>query len=717
MDLFSYDFEKKAHIFLREALNNPSAVFKQDQLEAIIDVVKNRKKLLLVQKTGWGKSMVYFIATKIVRDKEYQQQFLNNHNTSPAPAVMISPLLSLMRNQEHYGNKLIKIARYDSSLSSSEKSNVESLFENQEIDLIIISPERLSNESFMSDVIGPHASRIPLLIVDEAHCISDWGNDFRPDYMRIKSLIENSPNDTPILATTATANERVVHDVENQFGLNTAISRGSLIRKSLQLEVYHMPSEAMRLAFLKKHIPKFNKSGIVYALTIRTAERVADWLRQNGINARAYHSDKSKISTEDRENLEIALLENKLDVLVATSALGMGFDKPDLGFVIHYQCPQSVIHYYQQVGRAGRGIDKAFGICLLGEEDEMINSYFIEEAYPNEDEILKVLSALENTDHPLSIGEIELEANVKNKVIKKVLKILYSLPRPPILNVDGKWQRSINKLEIDWEKVSKIRELRKKEWHVMKEYIQSKQCLMNFLRFQLDDAPQQECGKCSYCVNEQRFEMPDQDLLNQATAFLGRFDMKIEPRKQWIQPTFRFHKNFKGSISKAHGIEIGRALCHLNDPVYGQKILDGKKIGRFDDKLVDESATLIKDKERWDIEPLDYVVYVPSLNNRNHVRILAEELGGKLSVPMIDAVLKVRQNEPQKTMANTAFQKRNLDGVFKISESMDLKDKVLLLVDDIVDSRWTLTVVGALLREAGARKVYPFSLAFYGETK
>ena len=714
MDLFSYDFEKKAHIFLREALNNQSAVFKQDQLEAIIDVVKNRKRLLLVQKTGWGKSMVYFIATKIVRDKEYQQQFLNNHNTSPAPAVMISPLLSLMRNQEHYGNKLIKIARYDSSLSSSEKSNVESLFENQEIDLIIISPERLSNESFMSDVIGPHASRIPLLIVDEAHCISDWGHDFRPDYMRIKSLIENSPNDIPILATTATANERVVHDVENQFGVNTAISRGSLIRKSLQLENYHMPSEAMRLAFLKKHIPKFDKSGIVYALTIRTAERVAKWLKENGINAHAYHGD---IDKEDKPKLETALLENKLDVLVATSALGMGFDKPDLGFVIHYQCPQSIVHYYQQVGRAGRGIDKAFGICLLGDEDEKINSYFIEEAYPKEEEIYEVLSALENADNPISMEEISSGANVKQGKIKNILKILYSLPRPPVLNVEGKWQRSINKLEIDWEKVSQIRELRKQEWNVMKEYIDSEQCLMNFLGFQLDDAPDSACGRCSYCVNEKRFDLPEEELLNEATKFLGKLDIKIEPRKLWIKPLFKNYENFKGSISKNHCLEEGRALCHLNDPVYGQKILDGKKIGRFDDKLVDESATLIKDKERWDIEPLDYVVYVPSLNNRNHVRILAEELGGKLSVPMIDAVLKVRENEPQKTMANTAFQKRNLDGVFKISESMDVKDKVLLLVDDIVDSRWTLTVVGALLREAGARKVYPFSLAFYGETK
>ena len=714
MDLFSYDFKNKAQSYLREALNDKNAKFKKDQLEAILDVVQERKKLLLVQKTGWGKSMVYFIATKIVRDKDYQEVFLNNNSFDPAPAVMISPLLSLMRNQEHYGNKLIRIARYDSSLSSNEKSDVEKMFGNKEIDLIIISPERLANEEFMTNVLAPNASRIPLLIVDEAHCISDWGHDFRPDYMRIKSLIENSSDDIPILATTATANDRVVNDVQNQFGTNTTILRGSLLRKSLQLENYDMPSEVMRLAFIRKHIPRFDKSGIVYVLTIRTAERVAAWLRNHGINAYAYHGG---IDKEDKPKLESALLENKLDVLVATSALGMGFDKPDLGFVIHYQCPQSIVHYYQQVGRAGRGIDNAYGICLLGEEDKKINSYFIEDAYPKEEEILEVLSALEKSESPLNINQISSMANVRNGKIKNILKILYSLPRSPILSIEGKWQRSINKLEIDWEKVNHIRDLRIKEWSVMNLYIKSDKCLMNFLAEQLDDIPHEECGKCSFCVQKNRFSLPEDEMLKDAANFLGRLDIKIEPRKLWTRPEFKNYKKFKGSISKAHSIEEGRALCHLNDPTYSEKILEGKKSGEFDMNLIDESISLITDKDRWDIDPIDCIAYVPSLNGRDQVKKLAREIGLKLSLPALDVISKIHHNEPQKKMENSAYQKRNLDGVFTISNSNLIKDKIVLLVDDIVDSRWTLTVTGALLRDAGASKVYPFSLAFYGEAR
>jgi len=711
MDLFSYNFSELANQHLCKALDSESAKFKQDQLESILNIVEDRKKLLLVQKTGWGKSMVYFIATKILRDEQYHQTYLNNPNFKPGPVVMISPLLSLMRNQVMYGNNLIKIARLDSSLSNSEKGIALAQFVNNEIDLLIISPERLSNEKFFVEGLSKMAPRIPLLIIDEAHCVSDWGHDFRPDYMRIKSLIDNLPEQTPIIATTATANERVVNDIVDQFGTNTKIFRGELLRKTLQLEAYALASEAERLAFMKKHIPNFTKSGIVYALTTRTATRVALWLQHNGINAHAYHG---RLDNNLKEQLENDLLSNSIDVLVATSALGMGFDKPDIGFVIHYQCPQSVVHYYQQVGRAGRGIDEAFGICLMGSEDQEINSFFIDSAYPKEEELKSIINALDNSSEPLTIGQVEFRVNIGKGKIEQCLKILHSLPSSPVIKKDSKWQRSVNPLLVNWNKVNKIQEIRQNEWADMQAYVNSHECLMSFLSKSLGDEPIQNCGKCSSCNQAKYFDLPSDDLIVEANKFIGRLNIPISSKKIWMKPDFIAWPDFRGRILNNHANEQGRALCHFRDSVYGGDIIDGKKTGQFSQLLVKSSAEIIVDSVKWPKESIDGIAYIPSNTGRDQVAKLAEDISEIINIPVIHCLTKIKANKPQKLMENTAHRKKNLDGTFEVNH-IDEKFKNLILIDDIVDSGWTLTVAGALLKDAGVDRVYPFVLAYQFE--
>ncbi len=348
--------KEKAKKLLRTALDDPKADFRDGQWECI-EAMLNSNRMLVVQRTGWGKSMVYFLATRMLRD------------AGGGFTLLISPLLALIRNQIHAAERIGIRAASINSTNPDEWEDVQKQILNDAVDILLISPERLANDSFRENVLIPVSGRVGLFVVDEAHCISDWGHDFRPDYRRIVRVLQALPPNIPVLATTATANDRVVKDVSKQLG-NLNAQRGPLVRRSLKLQNIWMSSPAARMVWLAEQLPQIPGSGIIYTLTIRDAERVAEWLRQNLIDARAYHSN-----IENREELEDRLLKNQIKALVATVALGMGFDKPDLGFVIHYQRPGSVVHYYQQIGRAGRAVDEAYGILLSGREDVDITDF------------------------------------------------------------------------------------------------------------------------------------------------------------------------------------------------------------------------------------------------------------------------------------------------------------------------------------------------------
>lgn len=691
------NLKQKADQYLKMALNNPAATFRDGQWQAIESLVV-RKRLLVVQRTGWGKSIVYFLGTRLLRD------------AGAGPTVVISPLLALIRNQLDAAYRLGLQAATINSDNSNEWTAVESGFVLDQIDLLLISPERLANERFRRRVLGPAMNKLGLglFVVDEAHCISDWGHDFRPDYRRIARLLQTLPANVPTLATTATANNRVVADIQDQLGSQLQVIRGPLVRSSLRLQNITLPGKAERMAWLAQYLPQLPGSGIIYTLTVRDAKCLAGWLKEHDIAAEAYYGGKRE--GVSRMDLEQALQQNKLKALVATTALGMGFDKPDLGFVIHFQRPRSVVHYYQQVGRAGRAIDEAYGILLGGAEDKEINDFFIRSAFPPEGHTRIILAVLEQCDG-LSIRAIERQVNLGYSQIAKALKLLSVESPSPVVKRGSTWHRTPVAYTPDLEKVTALSGIRAAEQGQMMAYLNSSTCLMQFLQRALDDPHASPCGRCAVC--EQRALIPidlDLKIVQRAIEFLRRDRIPIEPRKLWPAgdafPVYGWTKRINAAIRP----EAGYALCLWTDPGWGQLVRQGKQqYGRFADALVKGAAELIQ--AQWQPAPaLTWVTCVPSPNNPQLVSGYAQRLARALQLPFQPCVRKIRTNAPQKEMQNSYQQAHNLDGAFEVQKWPGIHGPVLL-VDDTVDSRWTLTVIAALLRQAGSGPVFPLVLA------
>jgi len=690
------ELKNRARSLLQIALNNTQADFRDGQWEAIASLIEERSKLLVVQRTGWGKSLVYFLATRLLRDRK------------AGPTLLISPLLALMRNQIAAADRIgIKAATINSS-NTDEWQLVKTDLLAGQIDVLLISPERLANEDFTNSILLPISQKIGLFAVDEAHCISDWGHDFRPDYRRIVRILQALPQNIPVLATTATANNRVVNDIVEQLSSNLRVIRGNLIRESLQLQNIALGSSAARMAWLAEQLPKLPGSGIIYTLTVRDAERVADWLISQGIDAKAYHGNLENL--EDREALENKLLNNEIKALVATTALGMGFDKPDLGFVIHYQRPGSAVHYYQQVGRAGRAVEQAYGILLSGDEDDDITNYFIRTAFPPQAHTQLILNALNQANNGLSVPQLEQALNLSRGLIEKVLKLL-SLESPaPVSKQSSKWCATPVNYQPDTEKIERLTEIRRREQDKMREYMgEKKQCLMAFLAAELDDPNPTNCGKCAVCLGKPLLpEIPSMQMVNQAIQYLRRCDRIIEPRKRWPTQAFPIHR-FSGNIQPNLIAESGRALSLWGDAGWGELVKLGKyQDNNFNDVLVEGAFEMI---QRWQPEPFPtWVTCVPSLNRPELVPNFAQKLAVRLNLPFQPVIRKIRQTRPQKEMNNSYQQAHNLDGAFAIDTSERIKGTVFL-VDDIVDSRWTFTVIAALLRQGGSGSVFPLALS------
>ncbi|MDP0588868.1 MAG: RecQ family ATP-dependent DNA helicase [Candidatus Endonucleobacter bathymodioli] len=688
--------------YLQTALNNRDANFKDGQWESI-ECLLDHKRMLVVQRTGWGKSMVYFLATKLIRE------------SGSGPTLLISPLLSLMRNQLEAASRIGITARTINSTNTDEWSQIQNELNADSVDILLISPERLANYSFRQDVLSIIAKRIGLFVIDEAHCISDWGHDFRPDYRRIVRVLKAIPPNVPVLATTATANNRVVSDIILQLGNDIELIRGSLIRDSLKLQNIKMHSPAARMAWLAQTIPSLLGSGIIYTLTQRDAERLTEWLQINEINAKSYHAGipNREDGTSVKEELEQQLLNNKIKVLVATVALGMGFDKPDLGFVIHFQRPASVVHYYQQVGRAGRAVEEAYGILLCGEEDDQIADFFIRSAFPPQQHITAILEVLDNADDGLSIPLMQRTINIRKSQIDKTIKYLTVESPSPITKIGSKWHvtASAANYKIDQEYVNEITQIRRQEQRQMQEYMEYQGCLMAFLQNALDDPNSQNCGKCKNCNPALLLpEQYDDQLANRAALFLRRSYQPIEPRKQWPEKDmFTCHQFGKRKIPIEIQASEGRALSLWRDAGWGQLVASGKyQDNYFADELVTACTEMITE---WSPTPApEWVTCIPSLRHPELIPEFAKRLAIALSLPFIPCVEKVKQNDQQKNMANSFQQAHNLDGVFKIN--LDHKERSpCLLIDVMVDSRWTFTVASALLRERGCTAVYPLALA------
>ncbi len=690
------DFERdRALELLRLGTNQATARFREDQEEAIRFVVEGRGRLLVVQKTGWGKSFVYFIATRLLRE------------AGSGPALLVSPLLALMRNQIDAAERMGVRAATINSNNQSEWDRVLNALHADAVDILIISPERFSNEEFRTGPLAEIAGRISLFVVDEAHCISDWGHDFRPDYRRIERIMRTLPPNLRLLATTATANTRVMEDLRDVLGSDLKIMRGDLSRPSLLLQTIRMPTQAERLAWLAQTIPTISGSGIVYTLTVRDAEQVAEWLRLRGINAEAYTGR----SGDRRPELERALLDNHVKALVATTALGMGFDKPDLSFVIHYQAPGSVVAYYQQVGRAGRAVDAAYGVLLSGEEETEINEYFIDSAFPTPAEAQMVLQALDEAPEGLSIFEITACVNLSQARIQKTLDLI-SLESPsPVVKVGSKWQLTAAELSDEfWARAKRLSNLRQYEQFEMQEYVKLESGHMEYLIEVLDGDPSH--------VRVPNLpplpETPSRDLVNDAIAFLRRSNVPFELRRRWPAGGMPEY-GVRGAIPTDRQAQPGRGLCVWGDAGWGNLVQLGKYQDEFfDDDLVEACVNMVT---RWhfDTSPT-WVTCVPSLRHPELVPDFAERLATRLGLPFRPTLVKTVSRPEQKTMKNSSQQALNLDGVFEVDSAQVLQEPVLL-VDDIVDSGWTMTVCSWLLREHGSGEVYPLALAVLGRQR
>ena len=685
---------RRALALLRAGTGHRDAGFREGQEEAIRHVVEGRGRLLVVQKTGWGKSFVYFIATRLLRE------------AGAGPALLVSPLLSLMRNQIAAAGRMGIRAITINSSNLEDWQDAEERLRRDEADILLISPERLGNERFRTEVLAGIAERISLLVIDEAHCISDWGHDFRPHYRFIERFARTLPANLRLLATTATANDRVMDDLATVLGPGLEVLRGDLARPSLMLRTIRLPRQSERLAWLAERLPRLPGSGIVYTLTVRDAVQVAEWLRARGLPVESYTGQTG----DGREALEQALLEDRVKALVATTALGMGFDKPDLGFVIHYQTPGSVVAYYQQVGRAGRALERAYGVLLSGEEETDITDYFIASAFPTRDEVRQVIEALEAAPDGLSVPELLGEVNLSKGRIEKTVALL-SLESPaPIAKQGTKWQLIAADLSDGfWERAERLTALRREEQRQMQEYVSLESGHMEFLIRALDGDP----GSVRPPDLPPLPTEVEPGLLQEAVTFLRRTSLPIEPRKQWPPgglPRFGIGRRL---IPAEHRAEAGKALCIWGDAGWGGLVRRGKyRDGRFADDLVRACADLMA---QWTPPPApEWVTCIPSRRHPDLVPDFAERLATKMGLPFHRSLSKVEDREEQKSMANSVQQARNVDGSLAVSPE-PLPGGPVLLVDDMVDSRWTLTVAAWLLRSNGSGEVWPLALALAGQ--
>lgn len=686
-----YDHQRALEL-LRLGSGQPHAEFRDGQEEAIRSVMEGGRRLLVVQKTGWGKSFVYFIATKLLRESGY------------GPTLLVSPLLALMRNQIAAADRMGVRAATINSDNQDAWDEVEASIRRNEVDILLISPERLANERFRAEVLGRIGGNIGLLVIDEAHCISDWGHDFRPHYRLLERILRSLPPNLRVLATTATANNRVMEDLAIVLGPDLEVSRGDLNRPSLSLQTIVLRTQAERLAWLAEQVPAIPGHGIIYTLTVRDAEQVAAWLKARGVNVQAYTGETGP----RRSELEQSLLENRVKALVATTALGMGFDKPDLAFVIHYQAPSSVVAYYQQVGRAGRALPAAYGVLLSGEEETNISDYFIESAFPSREEVRIVLSALEAEPAGLSVPELMSKVNVSKGRIQKTIDLL-SLESPaPIAKQGSKWQLTAAVLAEDfWRRADRLTHLRRDEQGQMRQYVGLTAGHMEFLIRSLDG----EVGSVAGPDLPPLRTAPDSRLVEEAIAFLQRTSLPILPRQQWPaggMPIYRV----SGRIPASLQAQPGRALCIWGDAGWGGLVRHGKyHDGRFADELVGACKQLVVE---WNPRPAPtWVTAVPSRRHPHLVPDFAQRLAAALGLPFMQALLKTDDRPEQKTMANSTQQARNIDGSLKLIDE-PFPTGPVLLVDDMVDSRWTITVCAWLLRSRGVTEVWPLALAQTG---
>ena len=691
---------------LRALVGSDDAVLREDQWAAIEALAVDHRRALVVQRTGWGKSAVYFVATKLLREE------------GAGPTVIVSPLLALMRNQiaaaERAGIRAVTI----NSTNIDQWQPINDQIHAGEVDVLLVSPERLNNPGFRDEVLPRLAATCGLLVVDEAHCISDWGHDFRPDYRRLRTLLAELPSGIPVLATTATANARVTDDVAEQLGVHAdgttdaevLVQRGTLDRESLRLGVVDLKAPQQRLAWLADHLAEQPGSGIVYCLTVAATQEVAGYLRDRGLEVAAY---SGQTDPDERHALEQALVDGRVKALIATSALGMGFDA-SLGFVINLGAPQSPVAYYQQVGRAGRGTDEATVVLLPQIEDRDIWAYFASLGFPREEQVRETLAALADSERPLSTATLETRVELGRNRLESMLKVLDV--DGAVQRVQGGWVATGRSWDYDAERYARVTEAREREQQAMLDYLRTDQCRMRFLREQLDDPDAADCGRCDNCGGLTLSTDVSEAAVAEAGERLSRPGVVVEPRKMWPTALANLGLDLKGRITA--GAEPGRAVARLTDLGHGQALRALFREDTPDRPVPPALAQAVMDVMKdwapaWSARP-DAIVVVESATRPALTRDLADGLARVMQLPVVgtwsvrDPSVPPRAGQTNSAQRVAAVRRRGgLDAQVPPGATV-------LLVDDQVATGWTLTVAAAAIREAGASAVLPLVLATQG---
>jgi ATP-dependent DNA helicase RecQ len=663
-------------------LAGPGAQPRADQVDAVHAVLQAASRVLVVQATGWGKSAVYWAATHALR------------STGAGPTLVVSPLLALMRDQVSAAERAGLTAATVNSTNFDDWDQVFQRLDADALDVLLVSPERLGNPRFAAR-LGALLARVGLIVIDEAHCISDWGFDFRPDYQRLARALLSIPT-ASVLATTATANERVTHDIGQQLGVGTVTFRGTLARTSLTLSVVPGLSPLQRYAWLADALQQLPGSGIIYVLTVAEAERLTAFLRSCGHAVDAY---SGQTDADTRQKVEDRLRHNQVKAVVATSALGMGYDKPDLGFCVHVGSPSTPVAYYQQVGRAGRAVAHAEGVLLPSDADERIWDYFATASMPAPETAAKVLECLGSQGR--SLIEIEADTGVRRGRLEALLKILAV---EGVVDKEGAlWRATGVPYEHDTAKWTTLAQVRQHEAGIMRQYAHGAGCLMAYLQTALDDPLPVPCGRCSVCTGQLPFPglTPSPDQLRSARDFLRGLDVDIEPRKRWPAGVLR-----KGVI---RGFDAGRAVAFADDPGWAAELqaLQQGASGQVPEALLAGAlATLGRWAKTWPTRPV-CVVPLPAPDMAAN-RVLAEHLARKGRLPLHDALGWHGGAAPDDAASTPVV--AHLESAIRWASDTPWPTGPVLLVTTTVRSRWAATVAAAVLRENGAAQVLVLAL-------
>ena len=699
------ELRREAERHLRALVGSDDAALRDDQWVAIEALVGQRRRVLVVQRTGWGKSAVYFVATLLMRSR------------GDGLAVIVSPLLALMRNQiaaaERAGIRAVTV----NSTNLEEWQQVYASIRRGEVDVLLVSPERLNNPDFRDHVLPDLAASAGLVVIDEAHCVSDWGHDFRPDYRRIRTLLAELPAGIPVLATTATANARVTDDVAEQLSVtgestldDVLVLRGSLDRESLHLGVLRLRTEADRLAWLGEQLGSWPGSGIVYCLTVAASQDIADYLRSVGHQAVAY---SGQTEAAERLVIEDDLINNRVKAVVATSALGMGFDKPDLGFVVHMGAPASPISYYQQVGRAGRGVERATVVLLPGHEDQRIWEYFGSLSFPPEHEVREALRILAADDGAVSTATLESLLPLNRTRLEAMLKVLDV--DGAVRRVRGGWIGTGVDWAYDAERYARVRETRRAEQQAMLDYEATSECRLTYLRGQLDDPVDAPCGRCDNCGGLALPADTAPAAAEAARSRLRRPGVTVTPRRMWPSAMANLGVELTGRIPKEEQPEAGRAIARLTDLGWGNDLRELFATGAPDQEIpVPLRTALVAVLDEWAIDDGTAPVCIVGVDSTTRPVMsahLSDGLSRYTGWPVAARFSISGTAPPGHGASNSAHRLAAVASRYALDRPDAVAGHRVLLLDDVTDTGWTLAVLARDLLIAGATTVHPLVLA------